>query len=216
LKKCLATASKRKPPARGIDAVLCYSPDRFVFIFVKEMLLAGKTLDTSFVRMVVDIPYQNPNVGKVDRLVQGLVGRCCGVGKEANIVFIVSDMARISAYRDWIDGKEAPVKASVRAKRHPESADQLLTSKTSAYYHGADPTEIDDIYLFDEDEEPEDDDITYTPLKNEDIMFDIEKDMSAGIDALNLSKEENEKMMQKTAKQIEKAGAKIQISWDEK
>jgi hypothetical protein len=163
LKRCLLTASKRKPPARGIDAVLCYPPDHFVFVFVKEMLLAGKTLDTSFVRMVVDIPYQNPNVGKVDRLLQGLVGRCCGVGKEENIVFIVSDMARILAYRDWLDGKEAPVQASVRATRSSKTPEKTVTSKRSAYVKGGIESKEDfhisfDCHLIDEDEEPIDDD----------------------------------------------------------
>lgn len=41
-KRCCARARLRKPSAIGIDAVLCYEPDRTVFIFVKEMLLAGK------------------------------------------------------------------------------------------------------------------------------------------------------------------------------
>lgn len=123
-KKCCARANNRKPSAVGIDAMLCYPPDRYVFIFVQEMLLAGdkifnclyeffyillgKTLDTAFVRMVVDIPYQNANAGKVDRLVQGFVGRCCGYNKADNNVYIVSNFDRIKAYADWIDGTEAP------------------------------------------------------------------------------------------------------------
>ncbi len=65
--------------------------------------------------MVVDIPYQNKNAGKVDRLVQGFVGRCCGYNKANNNVYIVSNFDRIKAYADWIDGVEAPELPSCRS-----------------------------------------------------------------------------------------------------
>jgi hypothetical protein len=68
-RECLKTASGVEPePAFGLDAVLCYPPDRFVFIFVKEMLLAGKQLNTENVSMVIDMPTNgktNLHVNKV-------------------------------------------------------------------------------------------------------------------------------------------------------
>lgn len=40
-KRAVTTASRRFPPAVGIDAILCVDPEQIVVIFIKEMLLAG-------------------------------------------------------------------------------------------------------------------------------------------------------------------------------
>jgi hypothetical protein len=154
-KTCMARARARIPKALGIDAVLTTCPDRIVFIFVKEMLLAGKTLDTPFVRMVMDIPFKNLSVGKVDRSVQGLVGRCCGYGKDAHQVCIVSHLARVKAYMDWVNGGNAPEQPSYRSGRASKDGKKTEAKVSSAYVF---EEEADDAEYDSDDEEPEDED----------------------------------------------------------
>ncbi|KAJ1401590.1 hypothetical protein B484DRAFT_470874, partial [Ochromonadaceae sp. CCMP2298] len=86
IKRVITTSSRYSPPAVGIDAILCVEPEQIVVIFIKEMLLAGKTLDTLFVRMVIDLPLVNDDLTNCDRYAQGLMGRCCGYGKKEHSV----------------------------------------------------------------------------------------------------------------------------------
>jgi hypothetical protein len=104
----------KKHDLSGIDAVLAVSPPKFIFIFVKEMLLAGKTLNTKHVRMVIDVPYKAADSGNVDRIVQGLVGRCCGYNKIKGVV-IVTNKKRVKAYIEWVNNDVAPSKPATHA-----------------------------------------------------------------------------------------------------
>lgn len=104
--------------------------------------------------MVVDIPYQSATAGKVDRLLQGLVGRCCGYHKAKNDVYIVSNFARIKAYADWIDGVEVPDQPSFRSYRKADNVKALVAKKSSAYVKTSE-VELDDKEL-NSDEEPSD------------------------------------------------------------
>lgn len=144
--KCRVNASKKKPEKLyGIDAVLDLAPPKFIFIFIKELLLAGKTLNTTHVRMVVDVPYADARSGHVDRIVQGLVGRCCGYNKNRNVI-IVTNKVRVEAYNNWIINGTSPANPATHAKVKGGK----LIADNSAFIK---PDEEDEEYEDEEDEE---------------------------------------------------------------
>jgi hypothetical protein len=124
--RCLTYAKRRD--LSGIDTVLGISPPKFIFIFIKEMLLAGKTLNTKHVRMVIDVPYKGVDSGNVDRIVQGLVGRCCGYKKNEDVV-IVTNKKRVEAYVKWVNDNVAPSKPAT----HAIVKNRKIVAKDSAY-----------------------------------------------------------------------------------
>ncbi len=67
--KCKKNAGRKN--LQGIDAVIGADPTIPVFIFVKGFLRAGKTIDTTHVSAVIDLPVKTS--GNLDSLVQGLV-----------------------------------------------------------------------------------------------------------------------------------------------
>lgn len=105
----------KKKRLGGIDSVLALPPPKTIFIFIKEMLLAGKTLNTTHVRMVIDYPYGDDNAGNVDRIVQGLAGRCCGYGKNQDVV-VITNKGRMQAYVDWAKHGVAPALPATHAR----------------------------------------------------------------------------------------------------
>jgi hypothetical protein len=111
--RCRVNANRRR--LQGIDAVLGLSPPKTIFIFIKDMLLAGKTLNTAHVLMVIDFPFESSRSGNVDRTVQGLTGRCCGYGKNKNVV-IITNKRRVQSYVDWVKGGVAPAMPATHAR----------------------------------------------------------------------------------------------------
>lgn len=139
--RCRINAKNKQPdPLKGIDAVLDLEPPKFIFIFIKEMLLAGKTLNTEHVIMVIDCPYANNYTSNVDRVVQGLVGRCCGYKKNENVI-VVSDIHRVESYLNWVLNDVVPSKPARHTKR---DTDGHLVAVASAYMSPID-VDIDDI-----------------------------------------------------------------------
>lgn len=149
-KKIAKTASLRSPQAVGIDAVLCVEPEQIVVIFIKEMLLAGtlllylsmhllhswslfvtgKTLDTSFVRMVIDLPLVNDDVTNCNRYAQGLMGRCCGYGKREHSVKVISSLKHAKNYSNWYTHNVAPSRPSHKTTG---TSGKVVAKDTSAY-----------------------------------------------------------------------------------
>jgi hypothetical protein len=121
-KLCYINANAKK--LVGIDAIMGFRPDRYVIIFIKRMFLAGKTLDTNFLKLTVDLPLKNPNDGSVDTLVQGLVGRCCGVNKDNN-VRMITDKKRVDAYINYLDGLPMDHKPALRARNLDTSPEKV-------------------------------------------------------------------------------------------
>lgn len=114
----------------GIDAVVATNPGIPVFVFIKGYLKAGKTIATQNISAVIDLPSASENVTS---LVQGLVGRCCGYGKNEDLL-VFTDETCVKAYADWVSGvdPEALVKASSRATIHKSG--EVHTLRGSAYY----------------------------------------------------------------------------------
>jgi hypothetical protein len=149
--KCIVYAKKRC--LSGIDAVLALSPPKFIFIFVKEMLLAGKTLNTKHVKMVIDVPYKGVNSGNVDRIVQGLVGRCCGYNKNKDVV-IVTNKKRVEDYIKWVNNDIAP---SGKPATHAIVKEDKIVAKGSAYMKPV-PESVGVVAVKKEDEDDYDED----------------------------------------------------------
>ena len=147
--KCLVYAKKHY--LSGIDAVLALSPPKFIFIFVKEMLLAGKTLNTKHVKMVIDVPYKGVNSGNVDRIVQGLVGRCCGYNKNKDVV-IVTNKKRVEDYINWVNNDITP---SGKPATHAIVKEDKIVAKGSAYMK---PVSVGVVAVKKEDEDDYDED----------------------------------------------------------
>jgi hypothetical protein len=82
-------------------------------VLLKEMLKASKVLNTEFVCMVADFPFGLHN--SCDNVVQGLVGRCCGVFKEEHNVRIVANKEAVAEYRDWLKDGTIPKYASSKS-----------------------------------------------------------------------------------------------------
>jgi hypothetical protein len=126
---CKATAGHKK--LQGIDAVLATRPTVPVFVFIKKYLQAGKTIDTRNVLAVIDLPIAGD--GKVDSLVQGLIGRCCGYGKNRDVM-IFTDIKRVEAYVTWLND-EAPEKSiAVTSKATFNTRGEVKTLRGSAYF----------------------------------------------------------------------------------
>jgi hypothetical protein len=145
--RCFKYAKKHH--LSGIDAVLALSLPKFIFIFIKEMLLAGKTLNTKHVRMVIDVPYKGVDAGNVDRIVQGLVGRCCGYNKNKGV----------EAYVEWVNNNVAPSKSAT----HAIVKGGKIVAKGSAYIKRVSigVVAVSTEELADEEEEYEEDDEEY-------------------------------------------------------
>jgi len=69
----------------------------------------------------------------VASLVQGLMGRCCGCGKNKEVLVFTAESSVIS-YVNWVNGvtSEAKVKAANHATI--DTAGDAHTKKMSAYY----------------------------------------------------------------------------------
>jgi hypothetical protein len=117
---------------QGIDAVVATDPTIPVFIFIKGYLKAGKTINTKHITAVIDLPLaKNTNYSKVDGLVQGLVGRCCGYGKNTDVL-VFSDTRRMQAYVDWIEGTVNS--RVVHGSAHSRIAGGVVTTLSSSAY----------------------------------------------------------------------------------
>jgi hypothetical protein len=115
-----------------IDAILNVEPDRVVVIFIQRTLMAGKTLDTTNVLMVVDCPCTDQRNQSTDTVVQGLVGRCCGYGKEKDNVFIITNKKEVENYEHWVrTGEQIGNKPSQRLRTMKDGTHKV--SKHSAY-----------------------------------------------------------------------------------
>jgi hypothetical protein len=126
--ECKVNASTK---LKGIDAVLGTLPPILVFIFIKGFLKAGKTIDTTNVVAVIDLPIKGE--GHVDSLVQGLVGRCCGYGKNTDVI-VFTDEQRVQAYIDWLHDDIPTQRTSVSKHSVRSVQGDTVTKPTSAYF----------------------------------------------------------------------------------
>lgn len=115
---------------KGIDAVVATNPGIPVFVFIKGFLKAGKTIDTTNVCSVIDLPTDSNEVAS---LVQGLVGRCCGYRKNKNLLVFTSEQC-VRSYVEWVTGvlPESRVKATKHATIDTDGV--VHTLSRSAYY----------------------------------------------------------------------------------
>ena len=81
----------------GINDILGQATTSKVIIFLKGLLRAGKRVDTKNIIMVHDT-----SDSKVDTTVQSLLGRCCGYGKNQEIV-IYCDKESAFKYKLWVE-----------------------------------------------------------------------------------------------------------------
>jgi hypothetical protein len=71
----------------------------FTHVFIHILFVAGKTIKTKNVLMVVD---RSSNSTKTDTVVPGLVGRCCGYGKKDDKVVVVANKEHMKAYASYV------------------------------------------------------------------------------------------------------------------
>lgn len=81
----------------GINDILDQKPDFKKIIFLKGLLRAGKRVNTKNVIMIHDT-----SESKVDTTVQSLLGRCCGYGKN-NDILIYCDKISADKYKKWVE-----------------------------------------------------------------------------------------------------------------
>lgn len=82
---------------KSIDNKIKDKPIKKTLIFIKNLLRAGKRIQTDHIIMVHDTANS-----KADTAVQSLLGRCCGYSKNTNIE-IYCDYDQAYAYRTWIE-----------------------------------------------------------------------------------------------------------------
>jgi hypothetical protein len=120
--------NSKVPP---LDIILKHPPFKYVFVFLKEMLKAGKNLETDHVRMIIDVPILKPNyIAPCYTIAQGLVGRCCGYNKNKEVVLVTYEQA-VRDYIKWLDDEEDPTRASITTQK---TATGLKVRKSSALF----------------------------------------------------------------------------------
>jgi hypothetical protein len=81
---------------QGINDIVEQMPSKKTIIFLRGLLRAGKRLNTENIIMVHDT-----SDSKVDTAVQSLLGRCCGYGKNSDIL-IYCDKISAEKYKNWV------------------------------------------------------------------------------------------------------------------